>query len=765
MRSALTSGRYRGPFAAVAVLAVVCAGFSGCNQSPEVKTARYLEKGKALLQKRDFARAILEFRNATRLAPRNPDAFYNLGVALLNAGDITGGLGALRKAVQLNPKHADAQLALARIMMAADGPAFIEDARNRLDQLVRDNPANFNAVQALGLAEWKLGDREAGLKNLERAAAAAPKELVLAATLAEAKLEQKDVSGAEEILKKACAATNSPAAYVILGRLYASQARLPEAEAQYRRALSLDAKFGPGLYNLALLQRSTGKAQDAEQTFRQLSELPDTNLDYLYAAYLFSNGQRDKAVQEFERLAKKYPGDRPTRTRLVSAYLAVNRPADAESLLNAALKKNPSDVDALVQRGWFYLRIGKLSEAETDLNQARKLQPDVADLHLALAEVHRARGMSSLEQQELAEALKYNPDLLSARVNLARALITGNSPQAALDILNQAPPSQLEDASIREARNWAYLALNKFADARRGVDAALQGSRTSILLLQDAVLKLMAKDYAGARASASESFRKDPSDPRALRIIAQTYTNEKRMDEAIKHVRELAAAAPQSASAHQYLGQLLLAGGKTDEARQAFAAAKSADATSVDPALALAQLDANAGKPEEARKTVQAALAAHPGNLPARLFLAQLEIQARNYPGAAAQYNDLLRENPRDVVILNNLAYSLAESGKYDEAIKYGQQAKELAPDRADVDDTIGWILYRKGVYSSAVQYLKSAAAKNGSALINYHLAMAYLKSGDEKRGNEILKAARAKDPTLPEAKAAQQLIADLASK
>ena len=55
----------------VALLLVVLAS-AGCMRSPEAKSARYMEVGKKLLQKNDASRAILQFRSAAQLTPRNP---------------------------------------------------------------------------------------------------------------------------------------------------------------------------------------------------------------------------------------------------------------------------------------------------------------------------------------------------------------------------------------------------------------------------------------------------------------------------------------------------------------------------------------------------------------------------------------------------------------------------------------------------------------------------------------------------------------------
>ena len=83
-------------------------------------------------------------------------------------------------------------------------------------------------------------------------------------------------------------------------------------------------------------------------------------------------------------------------------------------------------------------------------------------------------------------------------------------------------------------------------------------------------------------------------------------------------------------------------------------------------------------------------------------------------------------------------------------ALKYAQQAAELAPNNATVEDTLGWIYYRKAIYSTAVVYLETAVAKEPTPRRQFHLAMSYLKSGKRDLGQKTMQSALQKDPKLP---------------
>jgi len=146
----------------------------------------------------------------------------------------------------------------------------------------------------------------------------------------------------------------------------------------------------------------------------------------------------------------------------------------------------------------------------------------------------------------------------------------------------------------------------------------------------------------------------------------------------------------------------------------------------------------------------------------AHLMLAETEWQAGNSGTAIAQYRKVLERDSRNIMALNGLGYlSADQANQPDEVLKYAQQAKELAPQDPAVEDTIGWVYYRKGLYAVAAEHLEAAVAKEPNARRRYHLAMAYFKSGDRPRGTVQLNQALKMDATLPEAATAQRMAAE----
>ena len=734
--------------------------FSGCMRSPEAKSARYMELGKGLMKKNDPPRAILQFRNAIQATPRNPEAHYQISLAYLASGDLRHGVASLRKTLELNPKHRGAQFQLAQLLASSNLPKDLRDAQARLQELLRSSPDDADALHTLALTELELGQPDDAMQHLQQAIATAPQDEAIAATMAEAKLRQHDARGAEDVLKKASEnAPQSSDLVVILGRLYALQNRKAEAEQQFKKALSIHANDEAALLNLATLQMTLGRNQDAEANFRLLGSVSKKSLKHVHASFLFQTGRRDEAIREFEKLSKQEPEDRLARTRWIAALVVANRLPEAGKILNAVLNKAPNDLDALLQRGELSLQLGDNTKAEADLNKVLHMRADAAEVHYALAKLHRARGATLLQRQELDEVLRRNRFLLVARLELAESLTGQKLGQAALVVLDAAPEAQKNTASLIEQRNWALISTGQAAETRKGVDRGLAVARTPVLLIQDGILRISERRFAEARVSLHEALLKAPQDVRVLRLLVTSYVAQKQLPAAVREVRDHAEKHPNSPDVQYFLGTLMVETGDLVHARKAFAAARAANPNYAPADLALARIELTQANWNNARQELSTILSSKKEENPqARLWMGMLEESVGNHPAALAAFLRVLEIEPNNALALNNVAYLLAETGgRGDEALKYAQKALELSPDNPDFRDTLGWVLYKKGIYDAAVTQLKSAVSKGGGVRQQYHLAMAYLKAGQEDRGRATLQAALRQDSSLPEAKQAQE--------
>jgi tetratricopeptide (TPR) repeat protein len=743
-------------------------GASGCLR-PATEAA-HLEKGKKLLRQKDYARAMLEFNGAIQAKPKDPEPYYQLGLAYLASGNVAGSVSTLMKATQIDPKYAPAQLKIAELMTTySTDRGILEEAKKRIEAAIGVLPQDgasqqsgaspqqsYDAQNVLALADLGLGNSEIAAGRLEVILQRLPGDLRTSINLAKVKLALKDFDGAAEVLRKAAAQAPKSAGHaLVLGQFYMQMGRHEEAEAQFHRALEIDPAQGLALAMLGQIQSDHHRYDEAEKTFRQLSALDDKEYRPAHAIFLFTHARRDEAIREFEQLWKNGPEDRTTRGRLVSAYGLTGRMGDAERVLNQALRKNPKDTEALEQKAKLSVTLGRVAEAQSALEQVLHYKPDSANGHYLLAQVHKTAGAWALERQELEKAVELDPQNLPARLELARALLGVPSVPLSLKLLDEAPAEQKKQVSWIAQRNWVLFAKSDYSGMRQGVDAGLAMRRTRDLLFQDAMLKLNDGRAAAARAEMDDILKAVPEDTQVLEALATSYAAQRQMPAAIERLRQAAASRPKSAALQLLLGNWLQQSGDQAGARAAFVAARLADPNLASAQLSLAELDLREKKLDSARQTLAPLLSSsnRQVNIQADLLAGGLEHAAGNYQAAMSYFRKAVDQDPSHVVAMEHLAYLLADYGdQLDGALQLAQKAEELRPADPQVEDTLGWILYRKGGYSMALKHLEFASAPSSRWRQKFHLAMVYLKLGEREKGNRILAAALKQNPDLPNA-------------
>ena len=563
------------------------------------------------------------------------------------------------------------------------------------------------------------------------------------------KLSRSDPAGAEEVLRSLVAgAPQSPLAALAVGQLYAILNLPDKAETQIKQALQLRADYAPALLTLGGMQLAGHRLEEADRTYQRLDALPGKEYKGYHALFLFQTGKREAALAEFIKLASADPNDRTARTRLFEAFVLMGRMPEARSLVAAVLKRNPHDTDALLQRAGLALKTGNAQLAEEDLKQVLRFEPDSPRAHFGLAQVYRSRALNGLERQELDKALQLNPGMLPARLALARNFLLSKEPKSAIKVLNETPENQRAMLGVIAERNWAQLAIGNIQEMRGTLDRVLRIGRYPELVIQDAVLRMKDGNYAGARADAGEVLQRNPLEIRAARILVDSYVAQNQPLQAIESLAKLAREHPNSAPFEQLLGEQYLRAGKLREARKAFEAAKSADPASRAADLALVDVDCAEDHLDAAVRRLRALLASDPEDVKALLLLAHIQGVEGSRGESIKTYRTVLNVDGTNLIALNNLAYALA-SDNPDQALKYAQQARAIAPDNAAVQDTLGCVYYRKGNYGEAVRYLKAAMAKEPTPRRGFHLAMSYMKAGNRELGLAALHAALLQDPNL----------------
>src|ERR1700746_1291719 len=112
----------------------------------------------------------------------------------------------------------------------------------------------------------------------------------------------------------------------------------------------------------------------------------------------------------------------------------------------------------------------------------------------------------------------------------------------------------------------------------------------------------------------------------------------------------------------------------------------------------------------------------------------------------------------------------LETGGNVDVALSLAQSARRGMPDSPNAADTLGWVLYQKGAYQSAIDLFQEAvrlAEKNkvpNDAPFQSHLGLAYEKTNQPALAKQHLERVLKIDPNYSSAEDVRKRLSQLRS-
>jgi tetratricopeptide (TPR) repeat protein len=148
--------------------------------------------------------------------------------------------------------------------------------------------------------------------------------------------------------------------------------------------------------------------KDAIESYTRAGVLDSSTADAVLgvAAVHFVSGQNDAAIAEYRAGIARFPNDARLYVACASLYLASpdapRLQADAEDLLQKAVKLAPQSAEAHYQLGQLALQQNRLKDAEAELLRSLQSEPDRSKAHFALSVVYRRMGRSEDATRQFA---------------------------------------------------------------------------------------------------------------------------------------------------------------------------------------------------------------------------------------------------------------------------------------------------------------------------------------------------------------------------
>jgi putative PEP-CTERM system TPR-repeat lipoprotein len=709
-----------------AIALILTAALAACSQRSEQEMLAAAQKR---MEQKDAAGAVIELKNLLQQNPENPQGRHLLGKALLEAGDLAGAEIELRRAWELGaPRDELAPLLAQTLLHSGQSRKLISEFS---DQSLADPQAMSTLQQHLAMAFLAQGNlmeaKAASTRALQLAPESEPAAIVGARTKLAAGFPDEALAALDELLLRA---PRSAKALQLKAEVLLSRGKVDEAEPLLNQVLALD----PNSYDArSLLVRLAFSRQQVDAAAKLVDGMPPAVAKkpqgrFLQAQLALAQNDAAKARELSLPLLKLLPNYLPLLRLASGAHQQLGELADAENLLNQALKLAPedpslrrqfaslqlqrrapaktletlrpvlesgkADAETLLLAGKAQLMQGNFESADQAFGAAAKLRPEDSKTQAALALSAiardtvlpggggRAKADAALNQlRELAaKDSGSNYDLM-----LVNALMRRQDLAGALAALDKLAP-KMKDSPVPDGlRGRIQLVRKDTAAAQAAFEASLKADAGYL----PAVLGLVAIDMQASRGDAAikrlEGFiANQKHSPQARLALAELLLQTKAPPERITDVLSTGVREePTEAGLRLALIDHLLRQGDTAKAAQAAQEASAALPLNPDLLERLARTQLAAGDKAQAGKTYARLTALAPARAHGWLGQAQLRFMDKDYAGAEREVKRALEAEPGSLVAQRQLIQLAMRQGRLDEAQAALRERQKKYPQEA----------------------------------------------------------------------------------
>lgn len=428
-------------------------------------------------------------------------------------------------------------------------------------------------------------------------------------------------------------------AYYFFAEVEEKEKNWKNAFSNYQRVVELVPDHERALMKLAkfyLEARATDKV--LEMTEKVLAKTPGhVEAQTLNIAVQALKGDRAGALLAAEGLGSRNPTDPDAATLLATLYLAQNRLADVEPVMQRAVEANPGNLQLLDSFASALIRLEKHDRAEEVLKRIIEAEPKVLDRRLRLAGFYDERREYEKAEAILREVIGLDSENEQRYLALAKFQYARKGMSEGEAALVGARKSLPKSSAIRFALGELYQ-LNKQPEKARTVYEEARDEFRGKPAALEAMVKLAAIDWMTGKQEEAEKqlaevLKENPSASDALFLRGKIALQRGNGKDAIQDLRSVVKDQPDSAEVHALLGRAYLMTSETGLARESLEHAVTLNPRLTDAQMALVALDTSSGKLKEARTRVDGLLKQDPNNLQTMSVLLKLQAAERDWSG------------------------------------------------------------------------------------------------------------------------------------
>lgn len=732
--------------------ALFCAAatVSSCSD-PQAAKVRHLERGNQYAAEKRDQFAVVEYASAVKIDPKFGEARFKLAEAYERLNNIRAAFPEYVRAADALPDDRKAQLKATEVLLLS---RRFEDAKARVAVLLEKNPKDVEALLLHANAMAALRDPAGAITEIEEALKVDPNSSRAFLNLGAVRMHSGAAKEAEAAFRKAIELEPSSvdARLALANFLWAAE-RAPEAETVIKDALAKEPQHLLANRMLGVLYVATKRVKEAEHPLKVVADVSKAPAArFQLADYYATVGRADAAADLLTPLAGDPATFADAESRLAALDYSRGRVAEAHKRIDGVLAKIPKHAPVLLMKAHWLAAENKLDEALERGKAAVAADPESAAAHFALATIHDRRREPAEAAKEYNEVLRLNPRATGAQVELSRLSLTSGDRAGALRYAEGARQAEPQSGEARVVLVRSLIAAGNLVRAEVEMAQLLKGGPNVALVHSlNGTLQATRKNVAAARSSFERALELAPGFVEALAGLTYLDLEARNPARAIERLDAAIAKQPTNAPLLALLARAHVAAGDEAKAEQELRRAVTVDPRYTPGYNMLARLYIQQRRLDEARAQFEGIVERNPSAAGPRTMVGMLLEAQGKREEARKSYEATVGAVENAPVAANNLAFMYAEQGtNLDVALQLATSAKQLMPNDPSIDDTIGWIYYKKDLPALAVRPLQESLAKRPNAAeVVYHLGMTYAKLGDKSKARETLLRALSLDPAV----------------
>ena len=791
---------------------------SACESSEE-RAQRHFETGQELLAEGDVSRALVEFRNVFKLNPRHKEARMTYARVQMEAGRRADAYSQFLRVIEQYPDSIEARVEL--IEMAIEARNWEETERHVKAALEQDpeNPRVQVANTALKYAQALRDDEEVTVQEMAEQAREAlennPDNAIARRLVIDNLLRNRDYESALVLIEKGLA--QQPENYELHALKLSTHVTL-EDQAAVGDTLKKMAEVFPDQEQIQqyLIQWfvEQGDNKGAENFLRELAARPDAGDDghmavvqflrltsgdeaaraeierliqtsenpdrfiAVQASMDFDDGETEKAIGSLEKLLAdvEEPNEVTNNIKILLARMQATNAnlVGARSLVEEVIENDGSHVEALKMRAVWLIDEDKTGDAIIDLRTALSQAPRDASIMTLMAAAHERAGDYELAGERYALAVELSEQAPAETLRYVAYLRQQGRLEPIAAILTEALARSPNDLNLLQAIATAHIQNEDWNEVQRVIWKLRAFETEDSQRIANAIQAemLLQQNRMEDTIAYLENLAEGEDGMQAFVALIETQVRTGNVEDAVTKVKERLAEDPDNDALRNLRAGLHLVLDERDEAEEIYRSLLQKYPGHDRVLRVLYSMLLAADRQEDARALIdeQVALVGDtPQGVSAMMFKAELLERDREFEAAIALYEKMYEANSNNVIVANNLASLITTHRDTDESLNraYVVARRLRGIEIPAMQDTYGWIEYRRGNYEEAVTHLEPAAkGLPNDPLVQLHLAKTYLALDRKEDAKNFLQRAVevAGENPLPQIIEAQELLEKLSA-